>query len=62
MDNLLLVKQSSGKFGKVATVILLSPVHQGRVKLSSLPWNQCPVWRAMGVQFGPENAVNLNRL
>jgi hypothetical protein len=72
MDNLLLVKQSSGKIRQIATVIPLSlaplqaasncPVWSGigvqfaLERVSSLPWNECPVWRGLGVQFAVEYA------
>src|SRR5471030_2613055 len=62
MDNLLLVKQPSGKYREVATVIPLPPAHSGRVKLSSLARNQCPVCGGMGVQFGAENALMLRMM
>src|SRR5476649_988514 len=59
MDNLLLVKQPSGKYREVATVIPLPPAHSGRVKLSSLARNQCPVCAGTGVQFAVESVSSL---
>src|SRR5437868_11350593 len=59
MDNLLLVKQPSGKIRQVATVIPLPPVPSGRFKLSSLERNQCPVCAGMGVQFAVESVSSL---
>src|SRR5476649_2991536 len=59
MDNLLLVKQPSGKYREVATVIPLPPAHSGRVKLSSLARNQFPVCAGTGVQFAVESVSSL---
>src|SRR5471030_2157498 len=61
MDNLLLVKQPSGKYREVATVIPLPPAHSGRVKLSSLARNQCPVCAGTSVQFAVESVSSLAR-